>query len=69
MTHSVAVIRKGDTPSDRIRARVLPSGIRLTLRMRRTLRLPVKNTNTHTALMAWLRMVAMAAPSTPMFSP
>ena len=69
MTHSVAVIKKGDTPSDSTKARVLPAGMRFSLRMRSTLRLPVKKISTHTALTAWLRMVAMAAPSTPMLNP
>ena len=31
--------------------------------------MPVKKASTHTALMAWLRMVAMAAPCTPMLNP
>ena len=69
MTHSVAVIRKGDTPRDSTSARVLALGNRFCLRMRRMFRLPVKKISTQTALRAWLRMVAMAAPSTPMLNP
>ena len=64
-----ALIKKGDTPSESTSASVAFSGMRFALRMRRTLRLPVKKISTHTALTAWLRMVAMAAPSTPMLNP
>ena len=64
--HSVALITKGETPSDTIEPITLPDGIRFFSRIRSTDLFPAKNAATHRALTAWEITVAMAAPSTPM---
>ena len=62
---SVLCMMKGATPSEAMRPTMRPQGFMLARRMRMTLRLEHRKLKTHSALTAWDRMVARAAPRTP----
>ena len=66
---SVDTITKGEMPSARQGRMMFFSNFILALRSFRMVFLPVRNSRIHTALTAWLRTVAMAAPATPIFRP
>ena len=63
---SVACMMKGDMPSARLGSTTLAWGRRFAARRRHLVLGPVRNFSTHTALTAWDKMVASAAPRTPM---
>ena len=69
MRLSVACIVKGDTPSASTGATTLQLGIRFFTWIFRMVFLPNRKKSTHTAETAWERMVASAAPLTPMWNP
>ena len=69
MRLSVDCMMNGDRPRPTQGSTTLARGRRFSRRSRHLLLLPAKNRSTHTADTAWERMVAKAAPRTPMPRP
>ena len=65
---SVLCMMKGETPSASTGAMIRQLGRRVLRRSRRAVCFPVRKRTTHTPEMAWDRMVARAAPRTPMWN-
>ena len=69
MRLSVAIIIKGDRPRARLGSSTDQLGLRYRRRIRMVVFLPVRNLRIQIMLTAWERMVARAAPRTPISSP